>query len=297
MDIAVLEFATYALDYQRRLPKANLRPVTQSFNALYSQIKSADPHLLRIFADRNHDIFSKVELILKEAPEMRTFYDRLAKFKLFPTKQGKNPITHMFEKFIKGITYFSDQPLSKRTPAYHRLFSCGYGTYAFREHYLQCTSMDKKEDRDARKKRVTTCYIERLIYDRLWKHGNLHFPQLGTEESTPQDEGHQHFIEITQKDFQTCFPHTDIQVEIEYDTSDWPARLNIFRFVHGVQTSQEIYEKEIIVNSLGETEFGPFVLAYRIKGKIIETKTQSFVVELPWRPCVGEPKLRVIVPT
>ena len=82
----------------------------------------------------------------------------------------------MFEAFIQGITHFENKNYGIRDaqPSYHRLFSCGPGDTPFRTTFQRCAvGMGRAERLDVRK-RIETCYIERLIHDDIYRHSPRH---------------------------------------------------------------------------------------------------------------------------
>jgi hypothetical protein len=105
---------------------------------------------------------------LSSLSEIQSLHDKIFKI-LNINKYTPLNITRHLGEFIKGITYFSYQQPIDDAPIYHRLSSCGNGSIAFREKYNQCTAaLTFKEKRNI-KKQIETCYIERLIYNELYK--------------------------------------------------------------------------------------------------------------------------------
>lgn len=179
-------------------------------------------------------------------------------------------VTPIFEEFIRGITHFHDQnsstdeivapyfrdgvPILGPGPVYHRLFSCGLGTDSFRRNFLSCQEKMSINDRTRVSNRVKTCYIERLIYEQIFKYMLNHFPSKG-DCNRSQNHAHIDFLEKIKKDFNTCFPHLQIRVHVEWDsTIRLPISLTITREQNLKVTSQEIYNR-LIMNPYNNEQF------------------------------------------
>jgi hypothetical protein len=262
---------------------------------LQQHASSTPPDVLLVFkTQHDRDLERLADALL---PDHRSAHD--AFFNLIQWRRARSPkrVTLMFEQFIQGITYFDDQPLSSRPPVYHRLFSCGTGRQAFRQTYLQCRddgSMSKP-DRQRTQKQIETCYIERLVYDELFKHDNLHFPAVN-EAETPQDDGHLYFLSQTRDDFQSCFPHMDLRVHVDFD-GDVPVRLEISKTTHGKHTSTAIYIKESLgMQSFGKVEYDPFVRCFQINASgATMTRIQTFQrLPRPWKPVAADAAVTMI---
>jgi len=267
-----------------------LRQARESMNAMILRVGRLEPNVLDLFRAHNYrSIESMLEYTNdRKFPELRTFHDRLkTAIQYEKPKATLDRVTILFENFIKGITYFCDQEKAVRQPIYHRLLSCGSGSHAFRDTFLKCDVPGaplSRQDRRERSERIQRCYIERQIYDAIWQHEHLHLPRVGTEERTPQDDGHEYFMNEVHSDFQTCFPDMTINAEVQYDSNNMPVRLMLVRSARGVVTSKEVYQKEVIAQHL----YGSLVDAARWTPRQSYMKVQSFEVEKPWRPVEGD---------
>ena len=157
------------------------------------------------------------------------------------------PITELFENFIKGITYFSNE-VSDARPIYHRLYSCGPHEDSHRTGNLVCTAGLDRKELARRRPLIERCYVERLIYDKLWTKEALFFPAVGTQE-TSQDTGHMFRLDLTKKDFETCFPNTELSVQIDYD-DNMPTTLVLKKNI-GNETTEIRYKKNINITGYG----------------------------------------------
>lgn len=253
---------------------------------LQRQAENTPPVVLSIFkAHHAHQLENLAAALL---PDLRSEYDKFFTNALnWQPSRTISHVTPLFAEFIKGITYFDDQPVGSRVPVYHRLFSRGTGRDSFRQLHLQCRDDGtmSKTDRRVTEDRIQTCYKERLIYDALFKHGNLYFP-AANEAETPQDVGHLHFLAETHKDFQTCFPHMDLRVHVDFD-GDLPVRAEITKLTHGQRTSTTIYIKD---PQSGHQMYDPFVRCYKInvRGET-STRIQTFQrLPRPWKRITPE---------
>lgn len=161
-------------------------------------------------------------------------------------------VTVLFQNFIKGITYFAhENDESNPRPIYHRLYSCGLQTPAdYRLGNLVCLSSLSKEEVNRRRALIERCYIERLIYNELYKHESLHFPCTGIQELS-QDKGHIFRLDLTRQDFETCFPNTRILVHVEYHDG-LPFKLVIQRTSKTTSPITLTYTKTINISASGQ---------------------------------------------
>jgi len=117
--------------------------------------------------------------------------------------------------------------------------------------------------------RIQTCYIERLIYDEIYKN-------LTLQDENQQDEGHIHRLNIVKEDFKTCFPNLDISVSIEFDMH-LPIALNIKRSIRGILTSQETYTRTIVFDNIfGGKKYSDEIQATRMTNTYLYRRIQTF---------------------
>jgi hypothetical protein len=187
----------------------------------------------------------------------------------------------MFHQFIQGVTFFQHQA-GIQVPIYHRVNACGPWDHAFREAFQRC-SEDMEEDRlEDVKKRIETCYIERLVYDEIYHGYTLHFPKRG-DDIHGQDEGHMHRLQVTKEDFATCFPHLDLEVSMEWDMG-FPMHLKITRRSHGKVSSTETYQRSMtIMEPFGTRVYDPTVECIRETQQKRYYRTQRFDYLPKWK--------------
>ena len=192
------------------------------------------------------DLLKMKELL----PKGNSFHTKLFKdqFKIdtFPAH-----VSIIFENFVKGITYFSHETDVKKVfPVYHRMYSCGPARdKQYRLGNLVCAfSLDKKGI-ERRKSLIERCYIERLIYDELYNHETLHYPQKGTNDKQ-HNAGPLYRLDLTKQDFETCFPNTQIDVEILYHLN-LPYKLEIRKTYNNSNVILR-FTKDISIGPYGE---------------------------------------------
>lgn len=253
-----------------RLNKSNLPALEIKLAKLEKLIKQLSPGQLSIFVDENKLKLHHVKNLLVEQcnpnpppsrrtvkgvsieratslrpPVFRSFYDRIIKGCLGMSNDDDDSISisAVLKEFIKGITYFSDQH-GDEVPIYHRLYSCGAtDDDAYYREWHKCRDTMNDTQRAEVEQRITTCYIERLIYDNIYVHLHNFFPPQPTAENK-QNPGHLDRLEVTRKDYKTCFPSVEIKIDVEY-THEYPYILRITKLVNDTPRYTEIYKKEI----------------------------------------------------
>lgn len=220
---------------------------------------------LQEFKEINYNELSRMYFTLidiKSSTVIRGYVDRIFKNMLGISKQHPTFITVMFARFIKGITYFGTEEEEQKDkhnfPIYHRLHSCGTGSKAFRDSYLICRPSMQLDKRRVVRKQIETCYLERLIYDHIYRYQMLHFPTSGSNVPS-QDKGHVHWMEQTKEDFKTCFPNLNYIIEIDYVDNLWPHKLTIIKYLRTREVSKETYVKNMYFDKDGVRIYDSFV--------------------------------------
>jgi hypothetical protein len=254
-----------------------LESITKSTRKFIQTLEKIDYIQKETFKDKCYTNLLEIKFfLLKQKTNLaRSLHDKIFIKKLNFEKAPPLKITKQFDEFVKGITYFASKNSNADIPIYHRLTSCGTGTDAFRKSYNRCNSNMKKTQRSRVKHQIQTCYIERLIYDDLYKKQTLFFPKKGNA-SPSQDEGHSHWLEQTKNDYLTCFPH-DIKVSIEdfHNNTSIPTVLRIFE-----NTIEQVYKRKIV----NIDEYDPIVECYMFKNnKLIKFKMQTFNKINKWK--------------
>jgi hypothetical protein len=245
------------------------------------ELRRVDTHSLALFYDCHDLEMNRVALTLRgiKDPQITGYHDRIFTKLFGVSRRIPTNLTRVFQDFIKGITYFKHQT-TVEVPVYHRLLACGPGDDAFRKLFQQCEpDMDRDRRNDVRK-RIETCYVERLLYDAMYRHATLHFARTGTEDHQ-QDAAHQLRLVLTQSDFKTCFPNLDIKVDVEFETH-WPVSVRICRYVRSDLVSVETYQKHIAF-STGAKRYEDVVYARRVTKQNAYVKNQSFEYATNWK--------------
>ncbi len=258
----------------------------------------ATPSLRGVHADLSE--------LARAHPELRSPMDRVFIATLRDEWQRQpTHVTKTFEAFIRGITYFADQQpdptAAVRHPLYHRLFACGDGSQAFRTTYLRCRDVMGEHERDDVNARIRRCYIERLIYDRIYVQQGMRVPVTSPGDvPRSQDAGHtRHLRESTEVDFQTCFPGIRLRVDVQFGVRDMPVACRITRLrtdgATPVATSTEVFRRTVVADDENgpwgaHLTYAPVVDCVRVThGGRTYGKAQSFEREQPWKEAVRMP--------
>jgi hypothetical protein len=189
-----------------------------------------------LFVDSNHTLLSAIKFELEYLIKQHTglTHSKLIRLrdKIFGSLlrnvqiiNEKKRVTGLFNNFIKGITFFSNEiPYDTNQPAYHRKESCTKRG----SKNTECLQSNSLSVRQQKKREIRNCYIERLIYDDIWT----------TIIHSSQDINHISWLEETKKAYEKCFPGNELFCKVEYTDNNIPYRLSIFD-----GENEEIYEK------------------------------------------------------
>jgi hypothetical protein len=246
-------------------------------------IRSDDMYIVAL-KDVHQEELKRISNTLKQSklPNMRGFLDRVFVQKLaFNMKHVPHGVTLLFEEFIKGTTFFSYQrdPTST-TPIYHRFFSCGIGTELWRKNNMVCLDGLPKSEKNRRRPLIERCYLERQVYDLLYKNEMLHFPRVGPQEPE-QDEGHMFRLDLTRQDFETCFKGHNLEVGVKYE-DNFPTQLTVVRYKNNKELWKETYTKSFNFTVSGNKVYDAVVECKREVGGKIYMKFQTFDKEVSW---------------
>jgi len=218
-----------------------------------------------------------LEYLLKE-PNIRSnngvligFRDRMYKrlFEGIDIINERKVVTNTFNEFIKGITYFAPVIANSEEPVYHRDGSCPPRDMP----NLTCESDTLSP---SIKKRVYTCYIERLIYDELW------LQMMGMH----QNAAHLRWLQDTTRAFRTCFTNTTVSVSIRL-VEGKPDNVAITIEDDSGKTT-ELYEKAYFtVDAKYDTKItGIKAVSTASDGNlhVVAVKTNTYEKEGTWEP-------------
>lgn len=256
-----LETAFFDLAMEiRKLQFMKNHDVLKAARIFENALKKADEIDKGYIIDMFYDELSKVKygLLGLKSSEGRAFHDRIFLKLLQLPRHMPNKVTLLFQEFIKGVTYFEYQKNNANDiPIYHRLYSCGDGTELYRNDNMICAVGLSRVERNRRKKLIERCYIERLIYDALYRHETLEFPVSGSDDHS-QDKGHLFRLDITKKDYETCFKRCQVNVEIEW-VDGMPVGITIIRLKNGKETTREIYNRKYCFDGVRNKVYDPIV--------------------------------------
>lgn len=237
----------------QKITQQNLVSLLQEF-----EMRLREQNIDETFILQNYETLSSIkyelEYILKE-PNVRKnngkligFRDRIFKNLLSSINvvNDRKKVTDLFDEFIKGITYFSNQR------ANHREFSC--------LKKGECISLDIIDSLD-----IERCYIERLIYDEMWNHMM----------NSQQDAYHVNWLQDTKTAYTTCFPKTDVKVTILRFHDNYPITAEIVK-KNGSNVKKEIYTH--LLDTSSKIYFNS-VYVYKEYNGIITTGTNTFDTE------------------
>lgn len=182
--------------------------------------------LCRLKSELNHFISIQPKTDRKHLIHARDLIFH-SKLKNICTTDYRRTITKTFNTFMQGITYFQNQHVyNMNDPIYHRDGSCS------QKHTMNHDCLTKTL-KNKHSKYIETCYIERLVYDRLWTDIS----------QTQQDKGHLDWLTNTKISYQSCFPNGNVEIDIEYDDSFVPIQLVVTKYNHGKIKSVQTYRK------------------------------------------------------
>ena len=223
-------------------------------NKLYKELKKIKNNniLINGFIDKYNDELRQIKNFLVERKDVRSrsIHDKIFTSILRMNKYVSLGITQVFEDFIKGITYFSNElENKKKIPIYHRAASCGNSSEDFKKKYLQCYKNNDDLTLKTKREHIYKCYIERLIYDKIYLNSVLHYPS-GLNSELKQNNGHIFQLKERAKNFNTCFLGLNIEIEIFYELG-LPSYLIIKYIKNGNIEKIEEYYKIVYIDSFG----------------------------------------------
>jgi len=225
-----------------------------NLNNLYKKLESIKNNniLIQGFIDKYNYLLKEIQnfLLHRQDIRSRSIHDKIFRKILKFDKYIPLGITQVFEDFIKGITYFSDElENKKKIPIYHRAASCGNSSKDFRKKYLQCYKNNDELTLEIKKNHIFKCYLERLIYDKIYLHSTLHFPSK-LDNELKQNNGHIFQLKERAINFNECFLGLKIEIEILYELS-LPSYL-VVKYIKGGNIEKiENYSKLIYIDEFG----------------------------------------------
>jgi hypothetical protein len=201
------------------------------------------------------------------APELRGLHDRL--FNILSIKRPKQKFsriaTIVCTEFCKGITFFANNTGIDRIPFYHRDASCGKANETSRDKFAKHLNENEKHF-------LENCYIERLIYDKMYSHE--------ADDISLQNKEHIHYLDVIKKEYQQCFKGYEVDVNITWSKDTIPSipeALTITTLKNGQVVSTETYKKTIQIGTFGEKSYEELVQCTREAAEKRFQKYQSFL--------------------
>jgi hypothetical protein len=242
-----------------KINDSQLKNFYKKINIFYNHLyKIKNNHILiHGFIDNQYNLLVKIKFFLVELKKMkaRSFHDKIFINILGMNKRVPLGITRTFNEFIKGITYFKNEIENKNNiPIYHRAASCGNSNSHFRRQYLKCYSTNLPEDINIKKQHIFKCYLERMIYDKMYKELTCHFQQQAFHVNLEQNEGHRFQLSERANNFNSCFLGIKININMVFENL-FPTILELEYIENGNIIKKEIYEKIINIDEYGNTYY------------------------------------------
>lgn len=237
-------YFVYSVAVKPKLLKALLQ--------LYKQLTKMTSIERSLYVADNQKQFTQLQSLLlqhsttskQRDPELVSFNDRIFKNLLNFNPQAPVNVPDIFANFVSGITYFAHEEDIHARPIYHRLYSCGERGDQMYETLHTCSDSQDPEARRIAEDRIYKCFLERMIFNDIYKYNTMFFPATGTE-THGQDMSHKARLQKTYDDFKTCFPHMEIKIRIDY-VQTTPRVLSIIKKIRGRISYTVVYTKDDI---------------------------------------------------
>ncbi len=287
-DVAMLRSRDASVDFH---------PPLENFRSFV--IRCTEDYRMEIVHTYSALLFKIIKLVrgfwISLPSSTRSLYDTLFFNLLKMQRQMTSEATDEFERFMPGISVFGMENINaSEKPLYHRDASCGPKSLTTSEYddTRRCGPQHSLSQRDANKARILKCYVERLVYDKIYEKHNLRFPGK-LEYQGAQDANHWRRLEKTREDFESCFPFTKLILDVDFDERDIPFCLTI-RIVEDNKERNSLTETiETYVKSVGNKEIYGLIVHCRKEVNDNATKksfykSQHFKTgQMPWQDCHG----------
>lgn len=210
-------------------------------------------------------VYAKTYIPVNRQDNFRPPHDTILQgvFKLSrPSRRFQYMPTKLFNRFVRGITYFHDQPVIGE-PVYHRNDSCGAANLNYVTKFVTRGAAD--ESQLLSDKALERCYIERLLYDAIY-----------TTIFYKQDLGHLRELKNIERLYQEKNKGQTIKVEVDFHNLIFPASLEItWKISLGISITETYVKQEN--GTVKCTRVDP------TSGKVVVyTKTQDFNNPSDW---------------
>jgi len=255
---------------------SKFEPSMKKLNDVLTEHSKADPTLKTWFYEKNrgkliiiYDTFrGSFSLINMPRPdrdkyqkEFNQLFIKILGFQKFSQHISKLP-TELFTKFIRGITLFENENDNDAHPIYHRNESCGVATL----------TVDEKFAKGQNKSFLRKCYIERLLYNKIYSvifgmQNSQHLNELAWVECVYEEQLPGEFIKINVRFVQKIVP---ISIQISWN----PTRTSTC-----TETYRKLYDAH--TDDYKHHAFCSMVLIKNGVTKVFE-KVQDYEKESPW---------------
>lgn len=264
----------------KNIKKNQFDDIYVKLNVFYNKLNKIKKNyiLLQGFIDHNYNKIKEIKYFLLEIKtnKSRSFHDKIFTNILGLDKHIPLGITYVFEDFIKGITFFSnEEENTKKIPIYHRSASCGNSSEDFKKKYFECYNTNTPNNIELKKKHIFKCYLERLIYDNMYKNLMFHFPTTLNNQELQQNKGHIFQLDERAKNFNKCFLGINIEIEIYYE-NNFPIFLFINYIKDDMIIKKERYMKTTFIDDYGNTRYEDDVYCVREENNIKNNFIQKF---------------------
>jgi hypothetical protein len=261
----------------KNIDESKFQKFYKDLNNLYKKLEQIKDNniLIHGFIDKYNDELRRIKgfLLQRKDQRSRSIHDKIFKNILKIDKYMTLGITQIFEDFIKGITYFSDNiENKKKMPIYHRAASCGNSSDDFQKKFMQCYMENNEITLKTKREHISKCYLERLIYDKIYLDSILHFPTRLNNE-LKQNKGHIFQLTERAKNFNQCFLGLKIEIDLLYELG-LPCYLTIQYIKDSNIIKNEEYSKIIYIDDFGVKRYADKTIL-KITNKDEETKIIS----------------------
>lgn len=261
--IHVKTFQQLALKWKRIAGKMDIKSRKQFFDTNMAWFYDIHTVLVGYYISDGHKEFVQL---------FRSSHDRIfgsMDIKLPGVKFNKLP-TMVFNEFVKGLTYFASEPVME-SPVYHRSPSCGSSTLDINDKFKRIHGYSENAA-VANREHVKRCYIERIIYDCIFRE-LLH----------RQDLAHLQELQRMTRLYQDMYRDSNL-LQLQVSVSNYvgnppiyPTQLKLSSGEFDPMNAAEYYCETYLKEDNGNT-----VRCGKYENTELYHKFQTFAKETPW---------------
>jgi hypothetical protein len=289
MLLAIFEELRIALAiYQRNPGKLEKKELIGAILNMHRLVKTAHmPERIELISQYRNELVSikKTLTVIGSKHDASIRKPGIALFEDLPiSNHVPLNLTSIFREFIKGITYFKDQE-ETANPIYHRLYSCGpfSENKSHRNMNNKCILRLSRAERKKRHIAGETCYIERIIYNRIYAHEMAEMVDT-TIKPIPVDAGHVQSENEAYLDYVSCCREWDMKVVLDFNLLG-AVGVTIKRLKKNRIVSEETYTRTIIPTGFGGVgwKYDDLVHCTKTAGTQTFFKVQTYNRQRDWR--------------